>query len=168
MVLHGVTSVIGKQILESGIRGTRKQGIEIFGFDFIQFGVQIIIFLGVAYLLEIYIKARLFFNDPSNQRRTIAGLFGIGGIIFNLIAENLIEKSYSLKRPFLNHESYYIKELFSKVINIDDRNISNKDIEINDRVLRQIMFLFNLELWYQLFIENENILNPTLSISKFL
>lgn len=84
------------------------------------------------------------------------------------IAQNVIEKSFSSKRPFFNSKSDYVKDLFSKIINIDDRNISNKDIEINDKVLRQIMFLFNLELWYQLFIENENISNPTLSISKFL
>ena len=84
------------------------------------------------------------------------------------IAKNIIEKSFSLKRPFLNSNSLHFQELFSKVINIDDRNISNKDIEINDKVLRQIMFLFNLELWYQLFIETDNISNPKLDISKFL
>ena len=84
------------------------------------------------------------------------------------IAKNVIEKSFLLKRPFLNFNSSHFQDLFSKVVNIDDRNISNKDIEINDKVLRQIMFLFNLELWYQLFIETDNISNPKLDISKFL
>jgi asparagine synthase (glutamine-hydrolysing) len=84
------------------------------------------------------------------------------------IAKNVIEKSFLLKRPFLNFNSSYFQDLFSKVVNVDDRNISNKDIEINDKVLRQIMFLFNLELWYQLFIETDNISNPKLDISKFL
>ncbi len=84
------------------------------------------------------------------------------------IAKNVIEKSFLLKRPFLNFNSSYFQDLFSKVVNVDDRNISNKDIEINDQVLRQIMFLFNLELWYQLFIETDNISNPKLDISKFL
>jgi len=84
------------------------------------------------------------------------------------IAKNVIEKSFLLKRPFLNFNSLHFQDLFSKVVNIDDRNISNKDIEINDKVLRQIMFLFNLELWYQLFIETDNISNPKLDISKFL
>ena len=84
------------------------------------------------------------------------------------IAQNILEKSFSSKRPFLNNESLYLKELFSKITDTNYRHISNKDIEINDRVLRQIMFLFNLELWYQLFIENDNMSNPPDSISKFL
>jgi len=39
---------------------------------------------------------------------------------------------------------------------------------VNYRVLRQIMFLFNLELWYQIFIENDDLKTPNLSINKFI
>ena len=41
-------------------------------------------------------------------------------------------------------------------------------LEINDKILRQIMFLFNLELWFQIFIENDNLKNPNLSLDKFI
>ena len=42
-----------------------------------------------------------------------------------------------------------------------------KEIEINDRILRQLLFLFNLELWTQIFIENDNLSNPNLELNKF-
>ncbi|MDB4840797.1 asparagine synthase (glutamine-hydrolyzing) [Nitrosopumilus sp.] len=84
------------------------------------------------------------------------------------LAECLIDKGIKNHRPFLNSKSNDIRDLFSNVLKLDDKNIKSKDIEINDRILRQIMFLFNLELWYQMFIENENITNPSLSINKYV
>ena len=57
--------------------------------------------------------------------------------------------------------------MVSKVTKINDKNITSKDIEINDKILRQIMFLFNLEMWYQIFIENDNLKNPSLSMKTF-
>ena len=45
---------------------------------------------------------------------------------------------------------------------------NSKNVEINDKILRQIMFLFNLELWFQIFIENDNLKNPNLSLDKFI
>jgi asparagine synthase (glutamine-hydrolysing) len=84
------------------------------------------------------------------------------------LAECLIDKGIKNHRPFLNSKSNHVRDLFSNVLKLDDKNIKSKDIEINDRILRQIMFLFNLELWYQMFIENENITNPSLSINKYV
>ena len=84
------------------------------------------------------------------------------------LAECIIDKSINLHRPFLNTKSNFLKDLLSKVTKIEDKNITTKDIEINDKVLRQIMFLFNLEMWYQLFIENDNLKNPSLSLNSFL
>ena len=61
-----------------------------------------------------------------------------------------------------------MKELLSNVKKVEDKNITNKNIEINDKILRQIMFLFNLEMWYQLFIENDNLKNPSLLMKNFI
>ena len=68
----------------------------------------------------------------------------------------------------MNSESNQLHNLFSNVSKLDDKNIKSKDVEINDKILRQIMFIFNLELWYQMFIENDNIKNPSLSINNFI
>jgi asparagine synthase (glutamine-hydrolysing) len=84
------------------------------------------------------------------------------------LAECVIDKSIKHHRSFLNPKSNFLKELLSKVTKIEDRSITTKDIEINDKILRQIMFLFNLEMWYQLFIENDNLKNPSLSINNFI
>ena len=84
------------------------------------------------------------------------------------IAECLIDKGIKNHRPFLNTNSNMIHDLFSNVSKLDDKNIKSKNIEINDRILRQIMFLFNLELWYQMFIETDNIKNPSLSLNKYV
>jgi len=84
------------------------------------------------------------------------------------LAECVLDKANKLHRPFLNTKTNYIKDTFSKVYKIEDKNITNKDVEINDRVLRQIMFLFNLELWHQIFIENDDLKTPNLSINKFI
>jgi len=84
------------------------------------------------------------------------------------LAECVIDKSINLHRPFLNTKSNFLKDLLSRVTKIKDKNITTKDIEINDKILRQIMFLFNLEMWYQLFIENDDLKNPSLSLNSFL
>jgi asparagine synthase (glutamine-hydrolysing) len=84
------------------------------------------------------------------------------------LAECLIDKGIKNHRPFLTSDSNQIHDLFSNVLKLDDKNIKSKDIEINDRILRQIMFLFNLELWYQMFIESNDMKNPSLNINKYL
>ena len=83
------------------------------------------------------------------------------------LAECVLDRSVILNRPFLNKNSN-LKDIFSRIMKIEDKKIKTKDIEINDKILRQIMFLFNLEIWYQLFIENNNFKNPSLSINDFI
>ena len=48
------------------------------------------------------------------------------------------------------------------------RSELSKDVEIDDNILRQILFLFNLELWYQIFIESDNVTKPDLSLNRFV
>ena len=78
----------------------------------------------------------------------------------------MIEKSITEKRPYLNIDEKYLSTIFQK---IDDKlSDDSKNTEIDDLILRQILFLFNLELWYRIFLENENIQDVNLSINKFL
>jgi len=87
---------------------------------------------------------------------------------FSSIVECAIEKSFKEKRPYLKNSSVYTKNLFQNIVTNDSGKISNKEIEINDRNLRQLLFLFNLELWTQMFIENDDISNLNLSLNNFI
>lgn len=83
------------------------------------------------------------------------------------LAESVLDRSSESNRSFINNQSEKLKTIFSRISKVEDKNITTKDVEINDRILRQIMFLFNLEIWYQMFIENDNLKNPSLSINNF-
>ena len=82
------------------------------------------------------------------------------------VAEDLLEKSYSHRRSYLNIDDSYVKKICDKASQV--RNEQSKNTEIDDSVLRQILFLFNLELWDQIFIKNDDLKNPNLSLDKFL
>ena len=82
------------------------------------------------------------------------------------MAEALLEKSYSHRRSYLNIDNSYVKKICEKASQV--RNEQSKNTEIDDNVLRQILFLFNLELWDQLFINNDDLRNPNLSLDRFL
>jgi asparagine synthase (glutamine-hydrolysing) len=82
------------------------------------------------------------------------------------VAEAMIHKSIRLHRPYLKGNSTYIDKIFKKIT--ESKNQSSKYVEIDDVILRQILFLFNLELWYQIFIESDNLKNPDLSLNRFV
>jgi len=83
------------------------------------------------------------------------------------LAESAIENSFKEKRPYLVNSKSYANNLFQNIVSNNDGNITNKEIEINDIILRQLLFLFNLELWTQIFIESDNLANPNLELNKF-
>jgi len=82
------------------------------------------------------------------------------------IAKTLIEDSIRNKRSYLNTESLKINTLSEKILNTKIEN--SKEKEIDDNILRQTLFLFNLEMWYKMFIESDNFKNPTLEINKLI
>ena len=85
---------------------------------------------------------------------------------FNVPCNDDNEKSIIEKRSYLNIDMEHLENLFTK---INENMIEgSKNVEINDKILRQIMFLFNLELWFQIFIENDNLKNPNLSLDRFI
>ena len=82
------------------------------------------------------------------------------------IAQEFLNKSLLNKNQFFNSGNDRILKMCKM---ISDININNsKDIEINDLILRQILFMFNLELWNKIFIENDNFKTPNLKLDKFL
>ena len=118
----------------------------------------------VEYSASLPANYKINFNDGVQKKFILQKL----AKKFLPLAECLIDKGIKNHRPFLNSKSNQIRDLFSNVSKLDDKNIKSKNIEINDRILRQIMFLFNLELWYQMFIETDNIKNPSLSLNKYV
>ena len=81
------------------------------------------------------------------------------------IAEEFLKKSLLNKNKFFNLESNYVIDMCKTVSNV--RSYNSKDIEINDLLLRQILFLFNLELWNKMFVENDDFKNPNLSLDNY-
>ena len=82
------------------------------------------------------------------------------------VAGSVIEKSIKNKRSYLNLESIKLDSLTKKISNSNIQN--SKEKEMDDNVLRQTMFLFNLELWHQIFLDQDNFKNPILDINKFV
>ena len=84
------------------------------------------------------------------------------------IAECAIDNSFKEKRSYLVNSKHHTQNLFQNIANSNSGKISSKEIEINDRILRQLLFLFNMELWTQIFIENDNLSNPNLTLNRFI
>tara|TARA_Y100000310_G_scaffold345718_1_gene468779 strand:- start:14649 stop:16499 length:1851 start_codon:yes stop_codon:yes gene_type:complete len=82
------------------------------------------------------------------------------------IAQNVIDKSVKNKRDYINMEYAKLESLTNKINNSNIKN--SKDKEIDDNILRQTMFLFNLEIWHQIFLDEDNFKNPVLDINKFI
>ena len=82
------------------------------------------------------------------------------------IAKTLIEESIKNKRSYLNTDSLKINTLSERILNTKIEN--SKEKEIDDNILRQTLFLFNLEMWYKMFIESDNFKNPNLSLNGYL
>jgi|TARA_B100001540_G_scaffold305414_1_gene316315 asparagine synthase (glutamine-hydrolysing) len=81
------------------------------------------------------------------------------------IAQNVLEQSIKNKRDYLNFKSIKFESLTNKIYNSEIQK--TKDKEIDDNILRQTMFLFNLEIWHQIFLDEHNFKNPNLDINKF-
>ena len=77
-----------------------------------------------------------------------------------------IEKSIENKRPYLNVNKIDLEKISNKIIQYTVNR--NKEKEIDDNILRQTLFLFNLELWYQIFIERDDMKNPNLALNSFV
>ena len=82
------------------------------------------------------------------------------------ISKTLIEESIRNKRSYLNTDSLKINTLSERILNTKIEN--SKEKEIDDNILRQTLFLFNLEMWYKMFIESDNFKNPNLSLNGYL
>ena len=85
---------------------------------------------------------------------------------FMPIAKSFIEKSIKNRRPYLNVNKINLEKISNKIIQYTVNR--NKEKEIDDNILRQTLFLFNLELWYQIFIDSKDLKNQPLSLEKLI
>ena len=77
-----------------------------------------------------------------------------------------IEKSIENKRPYLNVNKIDLEKVSNKIIQYKVNR--SKEKEIDDHILRQTLFLFNLELWHQIFIDSKDLKNQPLSLEKLI
>lgn len=127
MVLVSASKIAGSVGLEV-LRQSRKKSAELFGYDFMRLGQQLIILFAVAWIIEILFKASIFFQDPNNQRTALFGLFGIGGFITNALIKLFEESDQNGGTiPTLpNHE--IIQKLFGDGYQIAGFNVTYWDL----------------------------------------
>ena len=82
------------------------------------------------------------------------------------VAKSFIEKSIKNRRPYLNVNKIDLEKISNKIIQYTVNR--NKEKEIDDHILRQTLFLFNLELWYQIFIDSKDLKNQPFSLEKLI
>ena len=85
---------------------------------------------------------------------------------FMPVAKSFIEKSIKNRRPYLNVNKINLEKVSNKIIQYSVNR--NKEKEIDDYILRQTLFLFNLELWHQIFIDSKDLKNQPLSLEKLI
>ena len=85
---------------------------------------------------------------------------------FMPVAKSFIEKSIKNRRPYLNVHKIDLEKISNKIIQYSVNR--NKGKEIDDNILRQTLFLFNLELWHQIFIDSKDLKNQPLSLEKLI
>ncbi|SVC23381.1 uncharacterized protein METZ01_LOCUS276235, partial [marine metagenome] len=83
---------------------------------------------------------------------------------FMPVAKSFIEKSIKNRRPYLNVNKIDLEKISNKII----QYTVNRNKEIDDNILRQTLFLFNLELWHQIFIDSKDLKNQPLSLEKLI
>ena len=128
--LQQISSVLGKAIASKTVAGAiATQGLgkisklskEQFGFDFLGLGIRLAMFYGLAFLIEWYMKGKIFIDDviadPSKQNLIISSFFGVGGIIGNLIFQQFLkEKELNPDKVFTESGIFgneHVKALFS-------------------------------------------------------
>ena len=85
---------------------------------------------------------------------------------FMPIAKSFIEKSIKNRRSYLNVNKINLEKVSNKIIQYNGNKTKEK--EIDDHVLRQTLFLFNLELWHRIFIDTNDLKNQPLSLEKLI
>jgi len=98
---------IQKEIAEQVVKGTvdSARGIsrQAFAFDFIPLLTTILVIYAVAWFIDIYFKAKLFFADEVIRSSIIAGFFGLSGLLFNFfVPKNLPDATKLTDNEFIN------------------------------------------------------------------
>ena len=85
---------------------------------------------------------------------------------FMPVAKSFIEKSIKNRRQYLNVNKINLEKVSNKILQYKVNR--SKEKEIDDHILRQTLFLFNLELWYRIFIESKDLKNQPFSLEKLI
>jgi len=132
LTLQQVSSILGKSaitklnpataVATTGIQAGKAISKEVFGYDFVGLVIKIVIFFTVAYLAEIYIRAKIeiekVIKDPDKQVAVGSAFFGLAGIAFNYLYQNFKtdkedpEKIDPVSSDFWSNEK--IDQLFSE------------------------------------------------------
>jgi len=113
--LQQIAQVFGKAIVrtssKAGVAATvTSEAIDVarvlskksFGFDFVTLIITILIVYAAAWFIDIYMKAKLFFDDPAVQSSIIAGLFGLAGLLFNFFLPKETNPQKLTDNKFIN------------------------------------------------------------------
>ncbi len=114
-------SNIGVAVAGKGLETVSALSKEKFGYDFLGLGIKLIIFYAVAFLIEWYMRGKIFVDEvienPQSQTILLTGIFGIGGFIGDFIMKQFLQdkeqnpdKTFTTSAFFSNK---YIRELFS-------------------------------------------------------
>lgn len=103
-----IQAAVAQQVASQAKEQAKTFSIQTFGFDFTNLFTQLLVIYAVAFFIQIYVKAKLFFDNPEVQRTIFAGFFGIAGILWNLFAPK------PETNPTKITENQFINELFSE------------------------------------------------------
>ena len=114
-------SNIGVAVAGKGLETVSALSKEKFGYDFLGLGIKLIMFYAVAFLIEWYMRGKIFVDEiiesPQSTTILLTGLFGIGGFIGDLIMKQFLQdKEQNPDKTFTTSAFFgnkHIKELFS-------------------------------------------------------
>lgn len=123
-------SLVASMALKQGIKlpeKLRKQSMELFGYDFVGLIIKMLVIYVFAWLAEIYLKGRIFFDDPNNQRRIGLAFFGLAGVLVNLLFE-YFEKQKKAGESIKSIDNETLRQLFGEGVPIGQFNIKYWDL----------------------------------------
>lgn len=109
------------------IKTTRKQGIELFGYDFFRLFVQLAILFALSWIIELFMKARVFVElDPTNRPILLGGFFGLGAFLISGLISLFEEKND--EGEVITPINDTIRKLFTNGIEIGGVNLKYWDV----------------------------------------
>ena len=142
-------ALLAKKAIKEGIKlpkALSQKSQELFGYDFVGLIIKILVIYVFSWMAEIYLKGRIFFEDPDNQRRIGLGILGVGGIVINLLFEYFTkQKNEGNDLKSISNEK--IRQLFGEGIPVGQFNVKYWDlinILVNLLVITEALKYFDM------------------------